>query len=272
MNKFIPLEESRMREVLTSRGSMRRALHFHVLNDIDSTNRYLKEAAKRPEVQVCCAEKQSQGRGRFNRHWASPFGENIYLSCRWQLKLAVETLSVLSLVVAMAVLDGLKQSLVHTFDIRIKWPNDLLWQDKKLSGILIEIVSEKEGVFDLVIGIGLNVNTDSELSPLTDKASCSLFDITGTLFDRNALIAHMLISLEESIYLLLNQGFSAFEKRWQSKDYLRGKFIHVTQMGKRIEGYAAGINHLGQLGLVDESLVTHYLSSGDTSLSYLGSN
>lgn len=267
MNPFIPLEELRIREVLTSRGSMRQALHFHVLDDIDSTNRYLKEGAKRPEIQVCCAEKQSQGRGRFNRPWVSPFGENIYLSCRWQLKLPSESISVLSLVLALALLDGLELSLGHTSDVRIKWPNDLLWNDKKLSGILIEIVSEMNGVFDVVIGIGLNVNTDSKINPLTEKASCSLFDITGTLFDRNAIIAHILISLEKSIQLLQNSGFQAFESRWQSKDYLEGKFINVTQMGKRIEGLASGVNYLGQLRLVDESGVTHYLSSGDTSLS-----
>ncbi len=269
MMAFIPLSEQRIRDELLKSAPPEHAYYFHILDEIDSTNRYLKDVMAKPEVQVCCAEQQSQGRGRFNRHWASPFGENIYLSCRYTLQLPAQNRSVLSLVVALAVLDSLKELLAPFDDLCIKWPNDLLWDDKKLCGILIEMVSEKDGFFDLVIGIGVNVNTDSKLNPLSDKACGSLFDITGNLFDRNTIIALMLRALNASINLLINTGFSSFQKRWENSDYLRNKFIHVTQMGKRIEGYGAGINQLGQLALMDEHGVMHYLSSGDTSLSHM---
>jgi BirA family biotin operon repressor/biotin-[acetyl-CoA-carboxylase] ligase len=266
MNLFVPIEEQRIRETL---NGLQETFLFHIFNEIDSTNRYLKEVISRKEIQVCCAETQTNGRGRFDRHWASPFGENIYLSIRRQLKLDYASISTLGLVVAMAVLDGLQQELAVAKDFRIKWPNDLLWEDKKLCGILIEIVSESNGLFDLVIGIGVNVNTDSTQNPLSldrEKRSCSLFDITGKLSDRNALIAHLLVSLDRAVSLLINEGFSAFLARWQDLDYLTGKYIHVSQMGERLSGRADGINHLGQLRLVDDRGLIHYLSSGDASL------
>ncbi|KTC81406.1 biotin--[acetyl-CoA-carboxylase] ligase [Legionella brunensis] len=241
-------------------------INFHLFTTIDSTNQFLKSLPNTHNLDICCAEMQTQGKGRFGRHWVSPFGENIYCSSRWELNCCLSQLSGLSLVVALAILTSLKDSQIKE-DIQLKWPNDLLWHDKKLCGILIEIMAETHGNAQVIIGIGMNVNTPTHKQPLPDKPWCSLYEITGKKHDRNLLLANLIYRLHVYMEQFLELGFAKFHDEWHEVDYLAGKFITVSQPTGSIQGYACGINELGQLGLKDEQGIIHYLSSGDTSLS-----
>jgi BirA family transcriptional regulator, biotin operon repressor / biotin---[acetyl-CoA-carboxylase] ligase len=261
---FIPISEELIRKNLGD-ALLPRPLNFHLFAEIDSTNRFLKDAADSKEISICCAEKQTKGRGRFGREWASPFGQNIYISSRWQLTCCLSKLSGLSLVVSLAILDSLQKSNIHE-DIRVKWPNDLLWNHKKLCGVLIEINAESNGCAEVIIGIGLNVNTDTLKRPLTDKSWCSLYEITGNYFDRNVLIAELLRSLSLYLEQFMQNDFRFFQERWQQVDYLDGHYITVIQARDSLSGYANGVTEFGQLCLIDEAGKEHFLSSGDTSL------
>lgn len=261
---FIALDEDRIRSHLSPDDELP-SLRFHLCAEVDSTNKFLKELGANEGVQVCCAEKQTRGRGRFGRQWASPFGENIYLSSRWKLECCLSRLSGLSLVVSLAILDSLNQTLGNN-DIRIKWPNDLLWNHKKLCGVLIEAVAETNACAQVIIGIGLNVNTGASGEPLTDNPWCSLFEINGHYIDRNKLIASILQSLARYMNLFLQNDFTCFQKQWQQVDYLKGHYISTVQSGKTISGHATGVTDQGLLCLVDEEGKQHILSSGDTSL------
>src|SRR3990167_1780942 len=115
-------------------------LQLHLFDSIDSTNRFLKDLIPNNGIDVCCAESQTHGRGRFGRTWYSPFGENIYFSIRWHFNRPFSQLSGLSLVVSMAIMAVLQD--LNIQGVQIKWPNDLLWQDKKLCGSLIEALNE----------------------------------------------------------------------------------------------------------------------------------
>ena len=262
---FIPLQETQIREHLMQ-SSMDREMDFHLFSEIDSTNRYLKDLQHAPAVSICCAEKQTQGRGRFGRHWESPFGENIYLSSRWVLNCCPSKLSGLSLMISLSVLESLKSNHIHQ-DIRVKWPNDLLWQDKKLCGILIEVTAETNGFAQIIIGIGLNVNTATQHQLLAEKPWCSLYELTGMHFDRNKLIADLLRDLAQNLEKFLQHGFPIFHDRWQENDYLDGQYITVSQARGSISGYASGVTDQGQLCLIDDNGLEHHLSSGDTSMS-----
>jgi len=239
--------------------------NVHLFSTIDSTNRYLKELPKSQNLEICCAEQQTQGRGRFDRQWHSPFGENIYFSGRWSLHCDLNKLSGLSLVISLATLAMLKE-LSPNEEIKVKWPNDILWQDKKLCGSLIEIQAESNGQIHVIIGIGLNVNSDTKNNPLPDKRWCSLYEIQSRQFDRNLLIANLLIKLQNYLTLFINNGLASFIEEWNKSDYLAGKQITVTQSGNSIVGTALGINPQGQLLLKDEQGIVHHLSSGDTTL------
>ena len=259
------LNEEALREQLSLKH-FKTPIDFHLFASIDSTNRQLKEIPYHGAIDVCCAETQTAGRGRFGRHWHSPFGENIYCSSRWHFDCDLSRLSGLSLVVSLAILATLNDMGINDA-IKIKWPNDLLWQHKKLCGSLIEVIAESNSRVEVIIGIGLNVNSATTNLPVSiDKPWCSLLDITDHYIDRNALIARLITQLSQHLQIFIEHGFTAFIADWHHSDYLYGENITVSHPTGALSGIAQGVNEGGQLILMDEMNVTHYLSSGDTSL------
>lgn len=261
------LNAQKIEEELRQRG-FEKNIQYHMYASIDSTNRYLKDIPKSNTIDVCCAEMQTAGRGRFGRQWFSPFGENIYLSSRWHFNGDLSSLSGLSLVVSLSVLSVLNDIGIKEY-LRVKWPNDILWRNKKLSGNLIEIIAESNGSADIVIGVGLNVNalSNAPVSDLTPQTPwCSLQDITETYYDRNRLIAALIQQLDMDLSRFILSGFEPFIASWNHVDYLKDQRITVFHPHKSLSGKAMGVDKKGQLILVDENHVTHYLSSGDTSL------
>lgn len=237
--------------------------HLHLFQTIDSTNRYLKELPPSSNLEICIAEEQTQGRGRFGRHWHSPFGENIYLSTRWNLQCDLNKLSGLSLVISLAIVNALKE-----FDIadgiKIKWPNDVLWGDKKLCGSLLESVSN--GLNQIIIGIGLNVNSDTHKHQLPDKSWCSLFEISRQFYNRNAIVVTLINTLYEYLYKFLQADLSLFMQEWQNLDYLEGKVITLKQGNCKFMGEACGVNKSGNLIIKDEFGLKHYVSADEITL------
>lgn len=239
---------------------------LHVVATVDSTNSYLRKLpassliASSQVTDVCCAEAQTQGRGRFGRQWESPFGKNIYCSSRWTLHCDITWLSGLSLVVSLAIYSALRE-LVNTDEIRIKWPNDILWRDKKICGTLIEISAESHGTAEVIIGIGINVNSSHKDIPWR-----SLAEIFDQQFDRNELVSMLLVKLDVYMQRFMEHGFSAFTSEWEGVDYLLGKEITLSHPTGPISGEALGVNEQGQLLIKDKLGKINYLSSGDTTL------
>jgi BirA family biotin operon repressor/biotin-[acetyl-CoA-carboxylase] ligase len=251
MSSFIGLDESSIKKHLNNNP----CYDFYIFQEIDSTNLYLKDLPPSLTPAVCIAESQTQGRGRFGREWISPFGENIYLSLRWPLSDHPTKLAGLSLAIGISILESLKGLGVRE-EILIKWPNDLLWKEKKLCGILIELHANQ-----LIIGIGLNVNVKPE-----NAYWCSLLDISNKNWDRNTIIAAMLRDLSDNIRVFFEYGFDFFRSRWENYDYLKNKIISIKQGEKIIEGRVSGINLSGELGLEQQSGSIEYLSAGETTL------
>lgn len=264
------LNEHAIKQALQREG-FHQPISLHILPSIDSTNRYLRDLQTQDSLEVCCAEMQTHGRGRFNRTWFSPYGDNIYISTRWSFKQTTMDLSSLSLLVSIALMRTLELWQL-TEHIRIKWPNDLLWQDKKLSGVLIESTHDISGTIFVVIGIGINVNLDpSDKIGLAniDSPWCSLYEICHRKLDRNELIAQLLIQLDHHICQFQNQGFTPFMRLWQQWDYLKGQYVEVTQYNHIISGLALGVTEQGALIIEDEHRHLHYVSSGEASISKL---
>ena len=261
------LDEHIIRQHLTQAG-FHEQLALYVLDSIDSTNRYLKELTTREAIALCCAETQTQGRGRFQRTWFSPHAEKIYCSFRWHFPNPSNLLSTLSIVISLAILETLK-SLNIAEGIQIKWPNDLLWQDKKLCGILLETIQHPTTGVYVIIGIGLNVNSDSlahqsENAPL--KPWCSLYDITQKTMDRNKLIAQLLGNTYQYITQFKSAGFPFFLSQWHASDCLDGKNVEILQGNQIIRGVAQGINAEGELLVLDQNHVLWQIASGEASV------
>jgi BirA family biotin operon repressor/biotin-[acetyl-CoA-carboxylase] ligase len=263
-SSFILLDEQRLSSCLLA-SNLATPFKLHLFSSIDSTNRFLKDLPLNKELDICCAETQTQGKGRFGRYWHSPFGENIYCSSRWNLNYDLTKLSGLSLISSLAALATLKELNLPS-EIKIKWPNDIYWGNKKLCGSLIEIIAESNGNAQIIIGIGLNVNTNTTKHLLPDKSWCSLYEMTQQYFDRNIIIAKLLSNLERYLNRFLKHDLQDFMNEWEQADYLFGNSIQVTNPLGTITGRACGINHWGQLILEDESGTRHIFSSGDTSL------
>lgn len=239
--------------------------NLHLMTSVDSTNRFLNDLPTTPLVDVSCAETQTKGRGRLGRTWHSPFGENIYCSSRWHFNDDLNKLSGLSLVVSLSVLTTLQQVYPSTF-FKIKWPNDVFWNDEKICGCLIDIQAESNGNAQMIIGIGLNVNSETH-HPLPGGTSwCSLRQITHQSFNRNLIIASLLFNLSTYLRQFETQGFEAFINEWDAFDYLKGKEVSIIQANRQISGIALGVNPNGLLKLQESDGTQHVLSSGDASV------
>lgn len=242
---------------------------LQVLSVTHSTADYVKEYKLRalPERTVVVAEAQTQGRGRVGRTWFSPFGANIYLSTYWKLK---QNISGLSLVIGLAVAKSLEASGVTT---KVKWPNDIYFDNKKMVGILIESEFNKnESAQNIFISIGLNVNLQvskldeykEKSADLLDNTITDMTTVLGYTPSRNKIIADILTNLVDFLEKFEQHGFTYFLPMWQEYDYLMGKLVSVTKPtpNQSLIGHAKGVSQRGEL-LLEEQGVLKAICVGD---------
>lgn len=261
------LNESEIRQYI---HTLNPHIQLDIFDTIDSTNRFLKHQPHQSNMRICCAEEQTQGRGRLGRSWHSPFGENIYCSVRCRLDCELSLLSGLSLIISLSVIHTLDELGLND-NLLIKWPNDILWQGQKLSGCLIELITNNHTI-DAIIGIGINVNSNTQAHPLPDKPWCSLFDISGKHQNRNRIIGRLIEHLHQDLQHFITSGFASFINQWQQVDALYARCITVSTQERQITGKAKGIDAKGRLILIDDDNKIHYLSSGEASLSILSNS
>lgn len=214
---------------------------------------------------VLLAESQTDGRGRLGKHWISPSHCNIYLSLSWHFKKSINALSGLSLCVGIAIIHALK-NLGLSEKIEIKWPNDLLHDNKKLGGILIESTSITKKSAIIIIGIGLNINLLPDNKNEITQPWTSLKQITQHDHDRNKITAAMLNVLSDTLTRFEKNGLSDFMPEWKSHDYLFEKKCVVVKNGAEIIGVASGINASGWLLLKTDHSDIEAFSAGDVSI------
>ncbi|MGM0370165.1 MAG: biotin--[acetyl-CoA-carboxylase] ligase [Bacillota bacterium] len=232
-------------------------------DQLESTNHLAKEKADdgAREGAVIVAEEQTAGQGRIGREFCSPRG-GIWLSCilRPDLKpvLATRATYVVSLAVAKTI-DQLTELAPS-----IKWPNDILIDDCKVSGILTEMGAELDQINYLVVGIGINANIKRVDLPteLHNKAT-TLYQELGYKIDRVEFVQTLLKTIEE-VYLKI-RDFSSVLKEWKEYAYTLGQDVVVTSSRDQISGRAVDIADDGAL-LVEVDGTKEKVYSGDVSL------
>lgn len=158
---------------------------------IDSTNTYLKNNYHQyPNYTVIIANYQTHGRGRENRQWVDSEGENLTFSILLKPKISYHNISKLTLLSCASVFEVLKH---YNHNIHIKWPNDILINNKKVCGILTETIFKGNDLQCIIVGIGINVNTKKFPKEL-DNIATSLFLQTNTLYNINQLLSEILAS------------------------------------------------------------------------------
>lgn len=237
-----------------------------VFDQLPSTNDYLLHSiATRPKNNyVCFAEKQTQGRGRRGRSWISPFARNIYLSVLWRFAQDPSALSGLSLVVAIAIVETLKTYGINQ-DVRIKWPNDIICNHRKLAGILIDVVGESNDATSAVIGIGLNIQMPNQVSKEITQPWIDVQSLASKTINRNELAGLLLKHLINILQIFQDQGFKAFMQKWQTLDLALGKPISLITATATITGIGRGINEYGHFLVENEGNIKIF-SSGEVSV------
>lgn len=231
-------------------------IQLTVLNIIDSTNQYVKDLRPQPTSgYVCLAEAQTAGRGRQGRTWESPYGASIYMSMFWRFDGGYQAISGLSLVVGIAIAEALSE--LSLVDAKLKWPNDVYVQGKKLAGILVEVEGQLGGGCDCIIGLGLNVDLPEKQvninQPWTDIIRAS-----GKQVDRNILAAHLIKSLNNALTLFEQRGLVPFLSKWQSLDYFYDQPIKLLMGKNEVQGIGRGIDANGALLLESDGEIKHF--------------
>lgn len=230
---------------------------------IDSTNQYLLERMN--ELQsgdACIAEYQQAGRGRRGRQWFSPFGANLYMSMYWRLEQGPAAAMGLSLVIGIVIAETLQQ--LGAQDVRVKWPNDLYLQDRKLAGILVELTGKTGYAAQIVMGAGINLAMRGAEAAQINQGWINLQE-AGIAIDRNDLAARLINSLREALPLFERDGLAPFTERWKALDNFFNRPVKLLIGEREIHGIARGIDKQGGLLLEQDGEVKSWVG-GEISL------
>ena len=238
---------------------------MHVYDVVDSTQVIAQELARNgaPDGTIVIAEQQNAGKGRMARPWESKKGKGIWMTVIIRPDVPPHMAAQFTLVTAVAVTNAMKR-MFKNFKPQIKWPNDLLINGKKCTGILTEMQAETDRVQALLIGIGINANHKTEdFSDDIQSIATSLAIEEGERIDRAALIAIILYYLEHYTDRYVKHGFGLIKELWEEDSCTIGQRIEVTTLRDKFEGVATGINKDGVLQLKLDDGSTHAVYSGD---------
>lgn len=231
-----------------------------VFEQAESTSDILlrEEAAGAPEGFVVAAQRQSRGRGRLGRRWASDSPGGIYTSLLLRPRLDFPQVHRLTILTTVAAAEAVEE--VAGFSPKIKWPNDLVGPNGKLGGILTEIVAENGNVRGGVVGIGINVS--QEIGDFPDEIqgrASSLRIETGLVFRRVEILAALL----RRIAIQYGGDFAEIRRLWEWRCESLGKMVRVRQGEGIVEGYALGLDEDGLLLLRTETGLVVPLIAGE---------
>jgi BirA family biotin operon repressor/biotin-[acetyl-CoA-carboxylase] ligase len=238
-------------------------IHF---DTIPSTNIKAKELAQEAEDgTVIISEEQTSGKGRLGRHWVSPKGKGIWMSIILKPSIDPMEASKITLIGAAAVFNALEKRNIKAL---IKWPNDLVVNNKKVCGILTEMSAELNKIHYLVIGIGINVNVDKEEFPedMKDTAT-SLKMVTGETVDRRNLVCDVLNFFEILYTKFIDTGFiSDSIKICKENSIFIGQDVRIIRLNKEFIAKAIDLDDEGQLIIQLEDGTIEKVFSGEVSM------
>ena len=239
-----------------------------VYDSVGSTNDVVREclSADDSHSMAVLAEEQTQGRGRRGRSWHSPPEANLYLSLGWRFHGPVEKLSGLSLAIGAMLAEAIARDC--GVDLALKWPNDLYHGERKLGGVLIELLGEKNGAIPVIAGIGLNVNMPVEGTEGIQRPWTDLATARGSQVDRNGLAAQLISQVASGLSDISGGDMGAWLERWRQRDFLHGRQV-LVEGTPNIAGKAAGVDQNGAL-LVSTETGQSVAAGGEATLLEIG--
>jgi BirA family biotin operon repressor/biotin-[acetyl-CoA-carboxylase] ligase len=262
-------------------GDAAREVAIRIVAETGSTNTDLLRALPTLETPVLLwAQTQTAGKGRAGRSWQSAADATLTFSLAWRFCLPMQKLAGLPLAVGVAVAEVLQSFGVA---VQLKWPNDILREQRKLAGILIETARGENGdAIWAVIGIGINLAVPAQ--PEEDNGGGKAAEIAAGMAasdhaqfahiavapelraDREQTMAALLTALAQAMNLFAQQGFAAFSARWNALHAHAGKRVNIIDDGKLLhQGTAIGVDDSGRL-LLQTTAGSLAIVAGDVSL------
>lgn len=253
-------------KVLQAIGTEREWFHLEILDEVVSTNSYLMQAAAKGALHVSCvaAHIQTGGRGRRGRTWVSHLGASLTFSLLWRFDCGAAALSGLSLAVGVALIRAL-----HELDIdtaQLKWPNDVLVNNQKLAGILIDLQGDMDGPSAAVIGIGINVDLPKQVLERIDQPAIDIKQVSPAKVDQSQLLGIVLKHLAEVLRQFEQHGFVDLREEWLRYHAYHHQSVRLLLPdGRDVKGQVIGVAEDGIL-LVETALGLQRFSAGEISL------
>ena len=229
------------------------SVHYH--RTISSTNEFITNQINQlKKGDLCLAEYQTAGRGRRGRQWLSPFAGQLIFSFYWTIdpKKALDGLSL-----------GIGLAIAEALNAKVKWPNDILLSERKLGGILVEIINHKNGLLNLVVGIGINVKL-----PQSTKISQPYAQLTeqDPDIDREKILIKVIQRIYSRLTKFEEKGIDEeFMQQWINHNEFFGDEVNVFTEQGAISGIEQGIDKRGYLKVItDEG--ERYFNAGEVSL------
>ena len=228
-------------------------IHYQPI--ISSTNEWiLQNISSLKKGDFCVAEYQTVGRGRRGRQWLSPFAGQVMFSFYWAFDPS-KSIEGLSLVIGLAIAEVL--------NVQVKWPNDILFDGRKLGGILVEIANHKNGMLNLVIGVGINVSLPKQTEISQPYAEVCEIDPD---IDRQTLLPKLIQHLYARLNFFEKNGINAeFQQAWQSYNAFSNNEVNVLTEQGAISGIEQGIDDRGYLKVLCGNKIRMF-NGGEVSL------
>ncbi|MES2561358.1 MAG: biotin--[acetyl-CoA-carboxylase] ligase [Pseudomonadota bacterium] len=241
-------------------------LRIQIMEIADSTNTVLMQlaASGAGNATVVAAEWQQRGRGRMGRTWHAGLGGALTFSMLWRFTQGAGAIAGLSLAVGVALMRALKS--LGADALKLKWPNDVLSDGRKLAGILIEMQGDALGPSAVVIGIGLNVRLSAAMRARIDQPAVDLETACGRALDRNEVLVVVLDELVQVLKAFSSSGFAPLRAEWEQYHAQQNQRVVLTlPTGKMETGVALGVAEDGAL-LFESGSAVRRLHSGEISL------
>jgi BirA family transcriptional regulator, biotin operon repressor / biotin---[acetyl-CoA-carboxylase] ligase len=218
-----------------------------------------------PEGAAVIADSQTKGKGRLQRVWHSPSGSNIYTSILLRPKFGPERAPQISIAAGVAVAETLSDYCPD--QIQLKWPNDVLLNNKKVCGILSQIKTSANGIGFVILGIGINVNIlyDQLPSDIRNIATSMAIE-TGREIDRVELIIGLYENMAKWYKQLTQEGFGAVKEKWLNLAPMIGRKVQVMFHQEVISGEALGLDEDGSLIILTVNNEKVKVSAGDATI------
>ncbi len=245
---------------------IRRHIRFITIHsEIDSTNEYLLGKSDSTDFHghVTLAEFQSSGRGRRGNTWVSPYGAGICLSIGWQFDPVPDSLTTLSLASGIAVIRTLKGFKIN--DAGLKWPNDIIWQGRKLGGTLLEMRGESAGPCNIVLGVGINFAFPRRGVEMIDQPWIDIASIRQPLPSRNTLTAALISEIVRILTDFDEKSLPGIIEEWRRYDCMKGRRMTLLLPGECVTGQILGIDNNGLLLMSINNKVRRF-NTGEISL------